>query len=134
LVAQLGGSPSPAVGWASGVERLVLLLEKQQAESLAADASQAYFCALGEAAERRARMLAEQLRMDLPSLRLTLNAGGGKLKNQLGRAERAGARLTLVLGEAELERDAVQVKSPAFPSGETVPFSALAAYLASQLH
>ena len=111
LVSQLGGSPSPAVGWASGVERLVLLLEKQQAVTVSADAPQLYFCAIGEVAERRARVLAEALRTQLPGLRLCLNAGGGKLKSQLARAERSGAALALVLGEAELARGVVQVKS-----------------------
>ena len=111
LVSQLGGSPSPAVGWASGVERLVLLLEKQQTVTVSADAPQLYFCAIGEVAERRARVLAEALRTQLPGLRLCLNAGGGKLKSQLARAERSGAALALVLGEAELARGVVQVKS-----------------------
>lgn len=134
LVSQLGGSPSPAVGWASGVERLVLLLEKQQATGRAADAPHAYFCTLGDAAERRARVLAESLRSALPGLRLVLNAGGGKLKSQLGRAEKAGAALTLVLGEAELAQGAVQVKS-AIPVGgdEVVAFAALPEVLARQL-
>ena len=133
LVAQLGGSPSPAVGWASGVERLVLLLEKQQARA-AADAPQVYFCTVGEAAERRARVLAEQLRSALPQLRLTLNAGGGKLKSQFGRAEKSGAALWLVLGDAELAEDAVQVKS-AIPSGsdERVAFAALPDYIAARI-
>lgn len=111
LVSQLGGSPSPAVGWASGVERLVLLLEKQQAAATAADAPQVYVCTMGEGAERQARVLAEGWRNQLPGLRLCLNAGGGKLKSQLARAERSGAAWALVLGEAELARGAVQVKS-----------------------
>lgn len=133
LVSQLGGSPSPAVGWASGVERLVLLLEKQQAAA-SADAAQVYFCTVGEAAERRARVLAESLRTALPALRLTLNAGGGKLKNQLGRAEKSGAGLWLVLGDSELAEGAVQVKS-AIPSGgdERVAFAALADFIAARL-
>ncbi|MES2883533.1 MAG: histidine--tRNA ligase [Pseudomonadota bacterium] len=134
LVAQLGGSPSPAVGWASGVERLVLLLEKQQAAARPADAPQVYFCTLGEAAERRARVLAEELRNQLPTLRLVLNAGGGKLKSQLGRAEKSGATLTLVLGESELAEGRVQVKS-AIPAGgdAAVAFAELASHLANRL-
>ena len=134
LVSQLGGSPSPAVGWASGVERLVLLLEKQQAAATPADAPQVYFCTLGEAAEQRARVLAETLRDQLPTLRLVLNAGGGKLKSQMGRAEKSGAVLTLVLGEAELAQGQVQVKS-AIPAGgdAAVAFAELASHLANRL-
>ncbi|MDO9451786.1 MAG: histidine--tRNA ligase [Stagnimonas sp.] len=139
LVSQLGGSPSPAVGWASGVERLVLLLEKQQSQA-AADAPQVYFCTMGEAAERQARIVAEDLRNRLPQLRLVLNAGGGKLKSQLGRAEKSGAGLLLVLGESELAEGAVQVKSAIQSatahqqaSGERVIFAALADFLATRL-
>lgn len=139
LVSQLGGSPSPAVGWASGVERLVLLLEKQQTQA-AADAPQVYFCTMGEAAERQARIVAEDLRNRLPQLRLVLNAGGGKLKSQLGRAEKSGASWLLVLGEAELAEGAVQVKSAIQSatvdqqaSGERVVFAALPDFLAKRL-
>ncbi len=139
LVSQLGGSPSPAVGWASGVERLVLLLEKQQTQA-AADAPQVYFCTMGEAAERKARIVAEDLRNRLPQLRLVLNAGGGKLKSQLGRAEKSGASWLLVLGEAELAEGAVQVKSAIQSAtgehpgdGERVVFAALPDFLANRL-
>ncbi|ROH89195.1 histidine--tRNA ligase [Stagnimonas aquatica] len=110
LVEQMGGAPTPAVGFGAGVERLILLLQAQ-AVNLPSAGSQVYFCTLGEAAEREARKLAETLREQLPGLRLVLNAGGGKLKSQLGRADKSGASLALVLGEAELARGAVQVKS-----------------------
>jgi len=134
LVSQLGGSPSPAVGWASGVERLVLLLEKQQAQQKPSDAPQVYFCTLSEGADQMARVLAELLRTQLPNLRLLLNAGGGKLKTQLGRAEKSGAGLWLVLGDSELAEGAVQVKS-AIPSGgdERVAFAALPEFIAPRL-
>jgi histidyl-tRNA synthetase len=109
LVEQLGGSPTPAVGWAAGIERLVLLM-KEAGVALPDGAPHAYLCALGESAEVAAARLAEQLRDVLPQLRLTLNAGGGKLAAQLKRADRCGARLALILGEAETARQAVQVK------------------------
>lgn len=110
LVEQLGGSPTPAVGWASGIERLALLLRAQQS-AIADTAPHAYFCAQGDAAERQARKLAADLRQELPALRLVLNAGGGKLKSQLARADRSGARLALILGEEETRSGTVQVKS-----------------------
>ncbi len=110
LVEQLGGSPTPAVGWASGVERLILLMKAQQAPVDAA-APHAYFCWLGEAASREARRQAEILRDRLPGLRLVTHAGGGKLAAQLKRADRCGAAVALVLGESEVTAGAVQVKS-----------------------
>ncbi len=110
LVEQLGGAPTPAVGWASGVERLILLM-KAQGLTAPDPAPHVYLCALGEAAQRQAQRLAERLRDALPWLRLVVNAGGGKLAAQLKRADRSGAALALILGEAELAAASIQVKS-----------------------
>lgn len=110
LVQQLGGSPTPAVGWASGVERLILLLNAQAA-ALPDGAPQVYFCWLGETAQREARKLAESLRDRLPELCMVLHAGGGKLQAQLKRADKSGARLALILGDQEAAEKRIQVKS-----------------------
>ncbi|MBI3171161.1 MAG: histidine--tRNA ligase, partial [Hydrocarboniphaga effusa] len=110
LVEQLGGSATPAIGWASGIERLILLMKGRGIER-PQDGAQVYFCALGEQALLPAARLAEQLRDALPGLRLTLNAGGGKLAAQLRRADKCGARFALILGEDETTRRTVQVKS-----------------------
>ncbi|MGH8506631.1 MAG: histidine--tRNA ligase [Stenotrophobium sp.] len=110
LVAQLGGAATPAVGFASGVERLILLLKAQDA-AIPDSAPHVYFCWLGETAERAARRLAEQLRDALPGLRLVLHAGGGKLQGQFKRADRSGSRLALVLGDEETAGGNIQVKS-----------------------
>ncbi|NGY04550.1 histidine--tRNA ligase [Solimonas terrae] len=110
LVEQLGGSSTPAVGWACGIERLLLLM-KAQGVAIDSGAAHLYFCSLGDAAQRAAGQLAEQLRDADPSLRVVLNAGGGKLAAQLKRADRSGAQFALVLGDAEVEARTVQVKS-----------------------
>ncbi|MDP9139257.1 MAG: histidine--tRNA ligase [Pseudomonadota bacterium] len=110
LVEQLGGSPTPAVGWASGVERLILLMKAQGVAGPVATAD-VYLCALGEAAQRQASVLGEQLRDSLPALRLVTNAGGGKLAAQLKRADRSGAALALILGDEEIANRSIQVKS-----------------------
>ena len=109
LVEQLGGSPCAAIGWAAGIERLILLMRALEVP-VAAPGQAVYLCALGEAAEGQARVLAEQLREADPALRLTLNAGGGKLANQLKRADKAGASVALILGDDEAARRVVQVK------------------------
>ena len=108
LVEQLGGAPTPAVGWASGVERLILLLQAQ-AQKLDASTADVYFCADPGAAHAAAARLAEQAR-DL-GLRAALNVGGGKLAAQFKRADRSGARYAVVLGETELAAGTAQVKS-----------------------
>ena len=133
LVPQLGGAPTPAVGWASGIERLILLM-KATGVSLPADAPHAVICTQGEAAARAAARLGESLRDALPALRLVVSAGGGKLKSQLGRADKLGARFALVLGDAELAEQHIQVKSlreglePAM-----IAFAELPSYLGGQL-
>jgi histidyl-tRNA synthetase len=110
LVEQLGGPPTPGIGFAIGVERLILLMRAQNAP-LPDLAPQVYFCRFGARAEPLAARLAEDLRRRLPGLRLLLNAGGGSLKAQLRRADGSGARYALILGEDEAAAGAVQVKS-----------------------
>ncbi len=109
LVEQLGGSPTPGIGFAIGVERLILLLQKQSA-AVPDTAPHVYLCAFGAQAERAALSFAERLRDALPGLRLMLNAGGGKLGVQLKRADRCGARLALILGDDEAAQRRIQVK------------------------
>jgi len=133
LVEQLGGSPTPAVGWAAGIERLILLM-KAQAAPAADGAPHAYFCWLGEDARRHALRLSEQLRDAVPGLRLVLNAGGGKLPAQLKRADKAGARLALILGDDESARQSVQVKSLRDSSQTACSWSELPDRLKSLLH
>ena len=109
LVELLGGRPTPAVGWALGVERLVALLEQSDAAPPDA-APHAYLVAVGEGAERAALVLAERLRDALPALRLLQHCGGGGFKNQMKKADKSGARVALVLGDAELAAGTVGVK------------------------
>lgn len=116
LVEALGGRPTPAVGWALGMERLVLLTDAG-GTGTRVTVPDAYFVALGSSAERRALVLAEWLRDELPGLRLVVNVGGGSLKSQLRRADRSSARFALILGEAELKTGAVAVK-PLASAGE----------------
>ena len=110
LVEQLGGSTTPAVGWAAGVERLILLLQKLNAASLAPDAD-VYVCRFGEQGERAGFALAEQVRDVLgPSARVSLNVGAGKPGAQIKRADKSGARIALVIGDDEAAAGTVQVK------------------------
>lgn len=135
LVEQLGGKPTPAVGFAMGVERLVLLIEtlgKVPAEL--ARQVDVYLAAFGEAAELAAVQLSEQLRDAVPGLRLVVNAGAGSFKSQLKKADKSGALFALILGEDELNRQVVGVK-PLRGDAEqqTVAWDALSAHLAACL-
>lgn len=135
LVEQLGGKPVPAVGFAMGIERLILLLETlgKVPESLARQLD-VYFCAFGEAAEIAAVALSEQVRDRLPGLRLAVNAGGGSFKSQLKKADKSGALYALVLGEDELKQRIVGFK-PLRGDGEqtSIAWDALAEHLASSV-
>jgi len=132
LVEQLGGATTPAIGWAAGIERLVMLM-REAGVAIPGNAPHAYLCWLDEASRQAATRLAETLRDALPHLRLVLNAGGGKLPAQLKRADKAGARLALILGEQETARQAVQVKSLADSSQTECSWADLPARLAGLL-
>ena len=133
LVAQLGGKAAPGVGFAMGVERLVLLLETL--DLLPADLNRAadvYVCAFGEAAELAALTLVERLRDELPGLRLLLNTGGGSFKSQFKKADKSGARYALILGDDELAGRVVGCKPLRDDSEQqSVAWDALAEHLAA---
>ncbi|HEX4873148.1 MAG TPA: histidine--tRNA ligase [Nevskiaceae bacterium] len=135
LVEQLGGPATPAVGWACGMERLILLLQAQAGAAAAGQAPQVYLCRFGEQAEAAGLRLAERLRDALPELRLMVNVRGGKPAVQFKRADKSGAALALVLGDDEAARQTVQVKSlratagPAEALQTEVPWTELSAHL-----
>jgi histidyl-tRNA synthetase len=109
LVAQLGGAPTPAIGWALGQDRIVELMRQQQ---LPLDdlKPHAYLVLAGAAAERAGLGLAEGWREALPGVRIEVNAGGGGIKSQMKRADQSGARIALLLGDDELARGVIGIK------------------------
>ena len=109
LVEQLGGKPTTAMGFAMGVERLVALLEASQVPQQDFH-PHAYLVLLGEQAEQQGLLLAEQLRDDLPWLRIETHCGGGSFKSQFKKADRSGAKVALILGESECEQGTVGIK------------------------
>jgi histidyl-tRNA synthetase len=110
LVAQLGGIDTPGVGWAMGQERIVMLLQKRDAEILR-QRPQVYLVLVGEQAQIPGFKLAEQLRDAWPELALQVNLGGGSFKTQFKRADKSGAEIALVLGDDEAARGVVAVKA-----------------------
>lgn len=128
LVAQLGGKAATAIGFALGLERLISLLEAT--DSLPKTESvDVYLVAVGEAAASQSLLLAEQLRDQLPDLKLITHCGGGTFKNQFKRADRSGARWTFILGDDEIEKKVVGVKTMATGEQETITWNALAEFL-----
>tara|TARA_R110001606_G_scaffold98544_1_gene217588 strand:- start:59026 stop:60297 length:1272 start_codon:yes stop_codon:yes gene_type:complete len=107
LVEQLGGKPTPAVGFAMGIERLILLIEQRNPELPAPLAL--YITAMGDV-QAHALALAERLRDALPGVGIQCHCGGGSFKSQMKKADRSGARFALILGEDEVAAGTVTVK------------------------
>jgi len=110
LVEQLGGRSTPAVGFAMGMERLVLLVQAVNPEFEPTSNVDVYVIASGEGVQSAAMQLAEKLRDEAPELRLMTNFGGGNFKKQFARADKWGARVALVLGEDEVKAGQVVIK------------------------
>jgi len=128
LVAQLGGKGATAIGFAIGIERLISLLEATDALPTIPSID-VYLVAVGESAAKYSLVLAETLRDQIPNLKLITHCGGGSFKNQFKRADRSGARWTLILGDDEISQQVVGVKTMATGEQETVAWDALANYL-----
>jgi histidyl-tRNA synthetase len=111
LVEQLGGSATSGVGFAMGLERLVLLLEAAGRSSTDHAIPHAYWVVADAPAQRLAMVLGEQLRDRLPWLRMQLHCGGGSIKSQMKKADRSGAVCALIIGEDELASSQVSVRA-----------------------
>ena len=133
LVEHLGGEPTPAVGFAIGLERLV---ELYALAGLGAPPGEAdvYVVAVGEAATRAAFRIAESLRDGAVPLRVETNCGGGGFKSQMKRADRSGAAVAVLLGEDEVASGTAVVKAlRAEVEQTTVAIAGLADAIAAHL-
>jgi histidyl-tRNA synthetase len=130
LISQLGGKPTPAIGWALGIERIVELLSMADAAP-SPPRPHAYLVMGGAAARQAGFGLAERLRDALPRLDLELDCVAGSFKAQMRRADKRGADLAVILGDEELARDLISVKPLRAAGGpqEQLTFSALVDYL-----
>lgn len=106
LVKELGGSDTPAVGWAMGLERLTLLMEALSPGSM--PQMDIYVVSRGEAAAARALEIAHKLRR--ADMKVELDLSRSAFGKQFKRADRSGAALCLIIGETEAEEGTVQLK------------------------
>ncbi|ABE54543.1 histidyl-tRNA synthetase [Shewanella denitrificans OS217] len=110
LVGQLGGKDTPAVGFAMGLERIVLLLETLGLNQDIAPEVDVYVTAMGDSCLVEAFKVAQELRQALPGLKVMSHCGGGNVKKQMKRADKSGAAYAIIIGENELANNQVAIK------------------------
>jgi histidyl-tRNA synthetase len=118
LVQQLGGKATPGVGFAMGMERLILLLIELGVGPRVSPLADVYVVSVGDEAQRTALAAVEKLRNQLPDLDIVLHTGGGSFKSQMKKADKSGARVALIWGEDEVAAQAVSVKPLRDTGGE----------------
>ena len=109
LVEQLGGKPTPAVGFARGIDRIVALLELKQTLNAPAIAD-VYGIFLSKEAVLAGLPLIEQARDHIANIKLVADLAGGSVKSQFKRADKSGAKLAIILGEDELKNNTLTIK------------------------
>jgi len=119
LVEYLGGKPTPAFGFAVGLERLLALLQAGDAE-IPVSRPHVYLVLNGQQAVQHGMVFAEQLRTALPGLRLQSNCGNGSFKSQFKRADKSGAGLALVMGDDEVSQGTVILKPLRSEAGQEI--------------
>jgi histidyl-tRNA synthetase len=131
LVEELGGPPTPAIGFAVGMERLLQLTEGVDGGKNKRLTVEVFIVALGEGAEAESLTLATALRSR--GIRTDRTFGGGSMKSQMKRADRSGARYVLVLGEDEIAKGVISLRDMTESKQEEISRGEVENYLASRL-
>ena len=109
LVEQMGGKPTPGVGFAMGLERLMLLIS-QQSESLTKQTPSLYFVALGKQAQQASMRICNDIHQELPEVIVINDISMGSLKSQMKKADKSNSDYALILGEEEINKNQISVK------------------------
>ncbi|CAM2758648.1 histidyl-tRNA synthetase [Legionella steigerwaltii] len=110
LVEQLGGNPTPAVGFALGIERIYLLMETLALLKEESKKNGLFIIAVNDQAVVRGLIISESIRNAYPEIEVSVNTAGGSFKSQFKKADKSGARLALILGDDELTNQQVSIK------------------------
>ena len=110
LVEQLGGRATPALGFGMGIERLILLVEEVNPGFFSEESEADIYVIYDEIAASEALRLAEQVRDEIPYLRVQYHCGGGSFKSQFKKADKSGANVALILGGNEMQSGEVTMK------------------------
>lgn len=134
LVEQLGGKATPGVGFAMGIERLVLLLETLDLIPKSAKFSiDVFIISMGAAAEIASFILAERLREIISNPVVLRHCGGGNVKSQMKKADKAESRFTIILGQGEVDQGVCQIKNMSTGEQRTCGLDDVLAYLSDRL-
>jgi histidyl-tRNA synthetase len=110
LVEQLGGKATQGVGFAMGLERLVLMLQTLELDKNVVSVVDIYVTAMDESVELYARHVSETLRDAIPQIKLMNHCGGGNFKKQMKRADQSGASIAFIIGQDEMASQQVAIK------------------------
>jgi histidyl-tRNA synthetase len=109
LVEKMGGNPTPAIGFAMGLERIALLIQDKNSQ-LVKKRCQLYFVALGDQAQIESMKLSKKILQVLPNITLSNDISMGSLKSQMKKADKSNADFALILGEEELSNNQLSIK------------------------
>ena len=109
LVEKMGGNPTPAIGFAMGLERIALLIQDKNTQ-LVNKRCQLYFVALGDKAQIESMKLSKKILQALPNITLSNDVSMGSLKSQMKKADKSNADFALILGEEELSNNQLSIK------------------------
>ena len=132
LIEEMGGKPTPAVGFATGLERVLLALEKQNLLPENTPAEDAFVVALGDVAKEPAFCLLAKLRR--AGLTASMDFAGRSMKAQMKQANKMHARFALILGEDEVKEGTVMMKDMVASKQEKVPLAEIIETINNQLH
>lgn len=124
LIEEMGGNPTPAVGFATGLERLLLALESQNLLPEKNRSVDAYVVALGETAQAEGFKLLNSLRQQ--GLSASMDFAGRSMKAQMKQANKLGAKYSVILGEDEIAEGVVMLRSMEDSSQAKVPMNQVA--------
>ena len=109
LVEKMGGNPTPAIGFAMGLERIALLIH-DKSKQLISDRPHLYFLSMGESAHFESMKISRQILEVMPKITITNDITIGTLKSQMKKANKSGADYALILGEEELAKNVLGLK------------------------
>lgn len=111
LVEQLGGKPTPALGFSFGMERVILLMQQDEHRHKLETGPHVYVITDNDASFVAGLKLADYLRLKVSGIRLLLHCGGGSIKSQFKKADKSGAQYAIIIGEHELKTRSVSLKN-----------------------